>query len=194
LKEWRRFIQGLQLSRQELRQMWLFRVFGGTLFHPDIWRFRPQLLAKGAALGLFIACTPTLGIQMFISAAMAILLRVNLPISLAATWITNVATAPFFYYFCYRVGLFLLGGNIPASEVAPFLGKWKIFAKIAYPLWVGSLIVGTVIALVGYFSIYYLCLLERRYRLKEVLQIRLKQRLRKGRRLLKKTRERVRSR
>ena len=194
MKEWRRFIQGLQLSRQELRQMWLFRFFGETLFHPDIWRFRPQLLAKGAALGLFIACTPTLGIQMLISAVMAILLRVNLPISLAATWVTNVATAPFFYYFCYRVGLFFLGGKIQASEVAPFVGKWQTFAKIAYPIWVGSLIVGTVIALVGYLTIYYLCLLERRYRLKEVLQIRLKERLGKGRRLLKETKERVQSR
>lgn len=192
---WRKFIQHLQLNRQRLRHMWLFRFFGETLFHPDIWRFRPQLLAKGAALGLFIACTPTLGIQMLISAALAILLRVNLPISLAATWITNVATAPFFYYFCYRVGLFLLGGKIPASEVAPFLGKWAIFAKIAYPLWLGSLIVGTVIAVVGYFSIYYLCLLERRYRSREVLQIRLKERLGKGRRLLlKETKERVQSR
>ena len=193
LNVWRKFIQGLQLSRQGLRQMWLFRFFGDTLFHPDIWIFRPQLLAKGAALGLFIACTPTFGIQMLISAAMAILLRVNLPISLAATWITNVATAPFFYYSCYRVGLFLFRGKIPASEVAPFVGKWQTFAKIAYPLWMGSLIVGTVIALAGYFTIYYLCLLERRYRLKEVLQIRFKERLGKGRRLLKETKERVQS-
>ena len=74
------------------------------------------------------------------------------------------------------------------------MGKWATFAKIAYPLWVGSLIVGTVIALVGYFSIYNLCLLERRYRLKEVLQIRLNQRLRNGRRLLKETKERIRGR
>lgn len=180
---WRKFIHNLQVSRQQLRRMWLFRFFGETLFHPDIWRFRPELLAKGAALGLFVACTPTLGIQMLISAAMAILLRVNLPISLAATWVTNVATAPFFYYFCYRVGLFFLGGTIQASEIAPFVGKWQTFAKIAYPLWVGSLIVGTVIAILGYFGVYSLCLIERHYRFKEVLQIRLKTKL-AGRRKL----------
>ncbi|MFB0508520.1 MAG: DUF2062 domain-containing protein [Thermodesulfobacteriota bacterium] len=74
------------------------------------------------------------------------------------------------------------------------MGKWATFAKIACPLWVGSLIVGTVIALVGYFCIYNLCLLERRYRLKEVLQIRLNQRLRNGRRLLTETKERIRGR
>ena len=71
------------------------------------------------------------------------------------------------------------------------MGKWQTFAKIAYPLWVGSLTVGTVIALAGYFTVYYLCLLERRYRLKEAIQIRFMKRLEKGRRLIKGTRKRA---
>ncbi|NIS63304.1 MAG: DUF2062 domain-containing protein [Proteobacteria bacterium] len=58
---------------------------------------------------------------MLISASMAGLFRVNLPISLAATWITNVATAPFFYYFCYRVGLFPLGGTYLQGGYPPLV-------------------------------------------------------------------------
>jgi len=177
MKRWRRFILQLQRSRARIRTRWIYRLFGETLFHPDIWRFRPALLARGAALGLFIAATPTLGIQMLIVAPLAILFRVNLAISLAATWVTNIATAPMFYFVCYRIGLFLLGSSSPVQGRASLPARWQTVIHVAYPLWVGCLIVGILLAVAGYFAVYYLCALERRYRLKERLQARLERRL-----------------
>lgn len=177
MKRWRRFIIRLQRSRASIRTRWIYRLFGETLFHPDVWRFRPALLARGAALGLFIAATPTLGIQMLIVAPLAILLRVNLAISLAATWVTNIATAPMFYFVCYRIGLFLLGSSPPVHRGASVPAKWQTVIHIAYPLWVGCLIVGIILAVAGYLAVYYLCALERRYRLKERLRNRIDRRL-----------------
>ena len=177
MTRWRRFIVQLQRSRARIRTRWIYRLFGETLFHPDVWRFRPYLLARGAALGLFIAATPTLGIQMVIAAPLAILFRVNLAISLAATWVTNIATAPMFYFVCYRIGLFLLGSPSRVHPGTPAPAKWQSIMHIAYPLWVGCLTVGIVLAVAGYFAVYYLCALERRYRLKERLQSRLERRL-----------------
>jgi hypothetical protein len=173
VKRWRQFTHRLQHSRYRLRRTWVYRLFGETLLHPSVWQFRPSTLAKGAALGLFVACTPTFGLQMILSAGLAILLRVNLPICLAANWMTNVATAPVFYYFCYRLGHLLVGGRLSASQAEAFSGKWHTFAQIAFPLWIGSLIIGAAVAIVGYVTVYYLCVLERRYRLKERLQMRL---------------------
>lgn len=146
---WARWKQRLP-DRATLKQKWFYRFFGRTIFHPDLWSFQARPVAGGIALGLFVAFTPTFGIQMFIVAMLAFFLRVNLPLGVAATWITNVATAPFFYYLCYKVGVVLQGGGPSSAELAPFAGKWKTFVMIAQPLWLGSLFVGTAMAALGY--------------------------------------------
>ncbi|MDY6954716.1 MAG: DUF2062 domain-containing protein, partial [Thermodesulfobacteriota bacterium] len=53
----------------------------------------PKQIAWGASLGLFIAMSPTMGIQMAIAIAAAAFLRISKVAAAAAVWVTNPATA-----------------------------------------------------------------------------------------------------
>ncbi|MED5519599.1 MAG: DUF2062 domain-containing protein, partial [Pseudomonadota bacterium] len=64
-----------------------------------------QFTARGAAVGLAVAMTPTVGVQMIFCAGLWMLLRAikpawgfNLIVACAWTWITNVFTVGPFYY------------------------------------------------------------------------------------------------
>jgi len=79
-------------------------------------RHPPEYTARGVAVGLLVALTPTVGVQMpivfFIWLAARKLRRAwdfNLVVALAWTWVTNVATAPPLYYLYIVTGRMLLG-------------------------------------------------------------------------------------
>jgi uncharacterized protein (DUF2062 family) len=150
--------------------MWFFKVFGKTIFRQDLWSFQDRAVAGGVALGLFVACTPTFGIQMLIVAALAYILRINLPLGLAATWLTNWFTAPVIYYFCYQVGAMLLGGGPAPVTPEHHASKLDTFMQIAKPLWIGSLFVGTAIAAIGYLLTLFVWRLRGHIRLHKILK------------------------
>lgn len=76
----------------------------------------PHDIAFGAAIGLFVAFTPTMGIQMIIAAAIATACGANRVSAIIPVWITNPLTAVPIYGFCYWLGSFLWEGP-PVSEV-----------------------------------------------------------------------------
>jgi uncharacterized protein (DUF2062 family) len=128
----------------------------------------PHRLALGAAIGMFVAITPTVGVQMFLVVFLAWLLRANKAAGLPMVWVTNPATAVPIYYPCYRIGRFLLQWPpIPAawwSDLAyppdawgPALAfYWAKFLEIAFPLWLGCTLVGLVSGWITYRVIYRL--------------------------------------
>ena len=69
----------------------------------------PDRLALGAAIGMFVAFTPTFGFQMALAVFIAWLLRANKTIGLPIVWISNPGTMALTYYGCYTVGCWLLG-------------------------------------------------------------------------------------
>jgi uncharacterized protein (DUF2062 family) len=87
------------------------------LLHPLLRsRHPPEYTARGVLIGLTIALTPTVGIQM--PAVLAVWLFVrhvarrwdfNLVVALAWCWVTNIATAPPLYYLYIVTGRILLG-------------------------------------------------------------------------------------
>ncbi len=77
----------------------------------------PQV-SWGAAIGMFVGLTPTMGIQMYIVAGIwaicrfLLRLRFNLPIAVAMVWISNPVTVlPFYYVFFLTGELFLTWGD-----------------------------------------------------------------------------------
>ncbi|MBW2259817.1 MAG: DUF2062 domain-containing protein, partial [Deltaproteobacteria bacterium] len=75
----------------------------------------PREIAWGAALGFFVAMSPTMGIQTYIAVPLAALFRISKVAAATTVWLTNPLTAPFIYGFNYMVGAKLLGYPLKTS-------------------------------------------------------------------------------
>jgi uncharacterized protein (DUF2062 family) len=132
-------------------------------------RGTPESVGLGFALGVFVACTPTIGLHLVLAVALATLLRASRPAALLATWISNPATFPPFYLSAYKVGAWLIPGP-PVSEVretlmrifhelgslqfGAFLSDFKVFLSIGMeilgPMMLGGILVGLVAGALTY--------------------------------------------
>ncbi len=125
----------------------------------------PHSIALGGALGLFVALTPTFGIQVMLMILISIicrpLFRFNLIASFLGVYVTNPLTAPFIYWMNYKVGLLFVGGKIDYEELKFLLTSgrtsqqiienlWELFQRIGYPLTIGCFIVGILSAVMAY--------------------------------------------
>lgn len=123
----------------------------------------PHQIALGAAIGIFVALTPTVGLQMIIAVIIAKLFGANWLVAAPMAWLTNPVTAPPYFYGTYKLGLSLMGGEegydvfgkiIELAEKAAqgnmltFFGEmFKLTHDILLPLWIGSIVVATVVGL-----------------------------------------------
>lgn len=104
----------------------LHRVIGDRLFDPLLWKPTNKSVSAGFAIGIFIALTPTIGVQIPLIILSALFLRVNIPVALAASWVTNPLTAPVIYPLQYQLGLWLSGAP-DANVLAGFTGMLRLF-------------------------------------------------------------------
>jgi hypothetical protein len=122
-------------------------------------RGTPREVALGFALGIFIAFTPTMGVQIALAIFFASILKWNKYSAVLAVWITNPVTAPLLYGFTYIVGAKLLGlhntfkmlEHMDWSTLVMLLRKSP---SIITSLMVGGVVVGLPLAVVGYFLSY----------------------------------------
>jgi hypothetical protein len=89
--------------------------------------------------------------QMAVAAAIAIIARSNLPISVSLVWLTNPVTMPPIFFAQYQVGVLLLGAS-ERSMPMELSVNWLMaeLHHIWQPLLLGSLVVGSVVAALGY--------------------------------------------
>ncbi|EHQ53146.1 hypothetical protein ECTPHS_10676 [Ectothiorhodospira sp. PHS-1] len=91
---------------------------------------------------------------MLTAAALAIIVRVNLPISVLLVWISNPLTMAPIYYVAYTIGRFLMGeprrGFSFELNLSWFTGELVVIWK---PLLLGSLVMSVVAGLAGYIAI-----------------------------------------
>ncbi|MBW3598332.1 MAG: DUF2062 domain-containing protein [Planctomycetes bacterium] len=126
----------------------------------------PHRLALGAAIGIFVTFTPTVGIQMLVAIFLAWLLRANKAIGVPLVWISNPATFVPMYYPCYVVGRLILRrppiepgwwkelADPPGGWSTAISFYWTKFLEIALPLWVGCLVVGLTLGYLTYHFTY----------------------------------------
>ncbi|MCH9655650.1 MAG: DUF2062 domain-containing protein [Planctomycetes bacterium] len=121
-------------------------------------------IALGTAIGMFIALTPTVGIQMLIVICFAFLtrplFRFNQIASLITVYVSNPLTIVPIYWFDYKIGTYYVGGSMTQADFAKILefegfsGWWEtvkqLLLEVGSPLIIGSLIVATFFALVTY--------------------------------------------
>lgn len=138
----------------------------------------PHRLALGVALGIFIAWTPTIGLQMILVLLFAPLLRANGRVGLPLVWISNPLTFPIIYYPNYALGRYLVGifrdgAVLTFDEIVHMLGSlqssashfyeaafWRelaqVLLKLGMELWVGSTIMALFLGVISYIVSYKL--------------------------------------
>ena len=132
-------------------------------------RGSPQAIAGGFSLGLFIAFTPTIGVQIILAFFVATVLNLNRPAAVLAVWITNPVTIPVIFSLNYWLGSFIWEGpELPvvsnqlfklASQLTT-LDFWAITDQLSavaalgmdviVPLILGSIIAGALSAALSY--------------------------------------------
>ncbi|GAB4164174.1 MAG: hypothetical protein Kow00107_10720 [Planctomycetota bacterium] len=120
----------------------------------------PHSIALGAAIGMFVGLTPTMGVQVVSSIALCVLVKANPVSSLGPVFITNPVTAPFIYYFNYYLGTVLLSSEsvfrLSYFSAVNDENFWRKVAHVFWPLVVGSLLVALISALITYPVTYWL--------------------------------------
>lgn len=125
-------------------------ILGQRLFDPELWHLNRQCVSTAFAVGLFVTWLP-IPAQMLVAGAVAMVLRCNLPISVALVWVSNPITQPALLLFAYQLGTWLLGAP---AEVMAFQISWEWLrvrmGQIWAPLLLGSLVSGVVSAVLGW--------------------------------------------
>ncbi len=152
----KKFIRRYLPSPSAIKANKSLKLFGELLHDPNLWHLNRRS-AKGAfGIGLFFAFWPV-PFQMFLSAGLAIPLRVNLPLSIATVWITNPITMPPIFYTAYLVGSTVLGTEMGNFD---FELSWSWLAEsvttIGPAFILGCAICSVVAGLAGYFGLDYI--------------------------------------
>ncbi len=130
-----------------------------------------RMIALGAAIGTFVAWLPIMGIQMSVAVPICLAIGANPLPAIPIIWLTNPLTALPIYGFNYWVGIQLVAGpdmatfrrefdaalkTLEASGAQAFASQlFDNGLRLAYPLWVGSAVVGGVLALMTYYGVLY---------------------------------------
>lgn len=146
-----------------------FREHVTSVLHLDE---EPSRLAASMAVGAFIGITPFLFLHTLLAIVVALVFRLNIAATITGAWINFPWFAPFVYAFCLKLGEAVLSGNLGllwsfselAEAAAAFLQTgakehagnfvamlWKTMFVASKPLFVGTTIVGTALAIVTYF-------------------------------------------
>lgn len=117
----------------------------------------PHEIALGAGIGAFICCLPVYGLHTVLVILAAIIVRPANKIAIfLGTNLSLPVTLPFITWAGYEIGRFILKGDLPPLNWEFF--KQFTFSKVAkfyWPLFLGSLILGVICAVVVYGIIFF---------------------------------------
>ncbi len=139
----------------------------------------PHRIAWGVFWGFVVGATPTLGLQMIIYFMIAAVVRCNKISGIPPIWLSNPVTAVPLYYSNWKIGRFLMSGNFESSpetkaaiqaivadadksvswrEMLFSTDFWKaafgVFVDMGLELWIGSLFVGVIFGVLGYWAAF----------------------------------------
>ncbi len=143
----RRWLQRYIPSQERLQRTRSLRFMHHMLGDPALWILSRRSVGNACMVGCFSAMLP-IPFQMVLAAFGAYCFRGNLPLSVSLVWMTNPLTMPVVFYFNYRVGAWVM--DYPARQVPDHISTAWIAGQMAHivvPLFIGSLLVGLVLAL-----------------------------------------------
>lgn len=138
------------------------------MHQPRLWHFSRRGIALGLAIGVFFGFLIPVA-QIPAAAAVAVLMRANLPVAVGSTLVTNPVTFGPVYYGAYRLGKALLGEEPvsrqqaarelaavqaaagDAADAASGLRQWlERIGAVGKPLFLGLAVVATASGLAAY--------------------------------------------
>lgn len=140
------------------------------LDHHGLWQFNRHSVAWGAAIGLFFSVAIPFA-QIPFAALVAVYFRVNVPVAIFGTLLSNPFTTPALIFFAYRLGSFLVGHEAPAQaaiaaaakpvdeaglirDAINWLSYWVDWIQSAgWPLVIGLLLLSILLAVLGYVGV-----------------------------------------
>lgn len=170
-KYFRKFLPSHDTVRQNRYVAW----FGPWLQHHNLWHLHRRSVAGGLAIGMFAGLVPGSNpVQFAVSAILAIIFRVNLPVAVIVTLYSNPFTIVPLYYMAFRLGqLALMQGNGALPPLAfglegkgfrewiPAALHW--LTSVGKPLLVGLPLLAVLLAVIGYFAVDWAWKLRVRY-------------------------------
>ena len=147
-----------------MRALWrkVKRFFVTCLIHADpILLFKkiirlngtPHQISMGASIGVFVAFTPTIGLQMIIAGILASVLRVSKIAAILPVWISNPLTVAPILGVTYWVGRLVWPCDRFMNATEAFNNINESSIHVTDTFWmtmIGGLMVGFVCALVTY--------------------------------------------
>ncbi len=141
---------------ERLSQHPSLRFLGKRLADPSLWHMNRRSAAGAVFWGLLCSMLP-IPLQMGLAAGLALLFRVNLPLTIALVWTSNPFTLLPLLWLACRVGTHMLGLPMPGMTE---LGHWisslgsdsasPSLSRYLAPVALGAVSVGFVMACTGY--------------------------------------------
>jgi uncharacterized protein len=141
--------------------------FAPFLIRPELWAINRKSVAAGLAVGLFAGMIPG-PTQILCAMAIAIFLRVNLPVAVLGTLLTNPFTLVPIWIGAYHLGSMILGTNgsgagaqfvaMPASDWShplDMVSNWVTWlGQLGEPLLLGMGLLTIIIPTLGYCGVH----------------------------------------
>ncbi len=146
----RRFFRKFAVKRHHVGDSWVLAPFQHLLHDSRLWGIRRRTVAPAFALGLFVAYMPFPG-HIMMAALSALALRINIPVAIVTSFVSNPLTMVPMYSFAYLLGSTILGTEAVAFDFELSL-DWvtHTFVQIWQPMMLGCVLLGIASALVGF--------------------------------------------
>ena len=172
----RQFFKKLSRKRHYLSTRWYMRPFSSVFGDAAYWSINRRNVTRAVALGFFIAFLPPPIPHTLVALALSVALRVNMPVTLTAIFITNPVTMVPVYYAAYWSGCYLLGLT-PLTQLPAFSNHdWlpAFHGPFLEPFVLGCLVLGLAVAVAGYILLglsWHLSLVYKFYKRKRLRRI-----------------------
>jgi uncharacterized protein len=112
----------------------------------------PHYVAKGMAIGVFVAMTPTIPLHTVIALALAFIFRASKIAAAIGVWVSNPLTIPIFYFASYQAGSLLFGHLTTCNGVCESITDLlKLGGAVALQSIIGGIVIGIGPAAAAYF-------------------------------------------
>ncbi|MGE4570248.1 MAG: DUF2062 domain-containing protein [Gammaproteobacteria bacterium] len=147
----KKFLRKYTPHRSKVNLGWLDK----HLQNPCLWNWNRKSISKAFAVGLFCAFLP-IPFQMVVAAALAVVFSANILLSVALVWVTNPITMGPIFYFLYKLGCIVLDTQIDPNFTFSWDYLREVIASGLPALLIGSLMVASTSAIVGYTTIQWM--------------------------------------